>query len=425
MAELGRHLPPPSEEELKIMAADRSARIKRRLVEGSVMVLVVALVAMAGVQWFRPLPHPSVEGLTTPIRLAGSTPVLPWPSSGEAAVAVEGIGSLGQVRATRPVPIAGLASVLTAYVVLRDHPLPPGDAGPAIAVTAATVVAYQMGSALQESEVAVAAGETLTELEALEGLLVDSGNDMATLLADWDAGSTSAFVAKMNHTARALGLGSTRITDPSGIDPATTSTALDLVRLGEAAMSMPALRQIVDMGEATLPRVGLVYSLDFDLGLDGIVGIESGSDTAANGCYLFAAQRTIEGASVTVVGAVLGQVGPSGPNTAAVAVGDALVKASWSSLGAHTLIPAGHVVGQLSAPWGASTPLKVSEPVTVLGWPGLSVPTAVHLDVLGAPLTAGTPVAVLRVRQPGRVTYLVLRISSQFPGPTMWWRLTR
>ena len=425
LAELGRHLPPPSEEALEVMAADRSARVRRRLVAGAVTLLVVALVAVAAVQWFRPLPQPSIEGLTTPIHLAGSAPVLPWPSDGEAAVTVEGVGSLGQVRASRPVPVAGLASVLTAYVVLRDHPLASGAAGPSITVTPATVAASQAGTAFGESEVAVSAGENLTELQALEGLLVDSGNDMAILLADWDAGSTAAFVAKMNRTAGELRLGSTHITDPSGQDAATTSTPDDLIRLGEAAMSMSTLREIVDLGQTNLPKAGLVYNLDFDLGLDGIVGIETGSDTAANGCYLFAARRSIGGSVATVIGVVLGQAGPTGPNNAAVDAGDALVKASEFSLGARTVIPAGRVVGQLTTPWGASTPVTAAAAVTVLGWPGLSVPASVHLDQLVAPLSAGTAVGVLHVQQGGHVTHVFLRTSSPLRGPSAWWRLTR
>ena len=289
--------------------------------------------------------------------------------------------------------------MLTAYVVLRDHPLASGAAGPSITVTPATVTAYQAGTALGESEVAVTAGENLTELQALEGLLVDSGNDIATLLADWDAGSIGAFVAKMNRTASELRLGSTHITDPSGQDAATTSTPDDLIRLGEAALSLPTLRQIVDLGQANLPKAGLVYNLDFDLGLDGIIGIETGSDTAANGCYLFAAQRSLGGTDATVIGVVLGQTGPTGPNNAAVDAGDALVKASEFSLGAHTVVPAGSVVGQLTTPWGASTPVTAAAAVTVLGWPGLSVPASVHLDGLVAPLTAGATVGVLRVQQ--------------------------
>jgi D-alanyl-D-alanine carboxypeptidase (penicillin-binding protein 5/6) len=83
---------------------------------------------------------------------------------------------------------------------------------PTIPITAATVAAYQSGRANQESEVPVAAGELLTELSALEGLLVDWGTDMATLLAEWDAGSVSAYDAKMKATAVSLGLTSTHIT---------------------------------------------------------------------------------------------------------------------------------------------------------------------------------------------------------------------
>ena len=386
---------------------------------------MVALAAGAGIQWFRPLPQPSVEGLTTPIRLVGTSPDLPWPSSGEAAVTVEGVGGLEQVRASRPVPVAGLASVLTAYVVLKDHPLGSGAAGPSITVTPVTMAAYQLGTALGESEVAVALGENLTELQALEGLLVDSGNDMAILLANWDAGNTGAFVAKMNRTAGELRLGSTHLTDPSGHDAATTSTPADLIRLGQAAMSLPALRQIVDLGQATLPKAPLDYNLNFDLGRDGIVGIETGSDAAANGCYLFAALRSIGGTNATVIGVVLGQAGPSGPNNAAVNAGDSLVRATEFSLGAHTLVPAGGVVGQLTTPWGASTPVTASRAVRVLGWPGLSVPVSVHLDDVAAPLTAGTTVGVLRIQQAGHVTQVALRTSNTLRGPSAWWRLTR
>ena len=119
------------------------------------------------------------------------------------------------------VPVAGLAELLTAYVVLSDHRLTPGADGPSIPVTADALAAYQAGQQGQEAEVPVAAGESLTELDALEGLLVDSGADMATVLADWDAGSVTAFVAKMNATTSKLGLASTHITDPTGVDPAT------------------------------------------------------------------------------------------------------------------------------------------------------------------------------------------------------------
>ncbi len=426
LAELGRRLPPPSEEYRKEMAAERMARVKRRLVVGLVVLLLLALVAGAAAQWLRPLSQPALVRLTTPIHIPGTAPSLPWPSNGEAALQVQGLGSLGQVRATEPAPIATLAGVLTAYVVLKDHPIPTGGySGPTITVTPQTLSAYQAGSAAGEPEVKVAAGETLTELDALEGLLIDSGNDMATLLADWDAGTTSAFVAKMNLTAGSLGLSHTHITDPSGVDPGTVSTPSDLIRLGQAAMRIPVFAQIVSLGQTTLPLAGLRYNPNFDLGQDGIVGIAAGSDTASNGCYLFAAQKTVNGQTITLFGAVLGQSGPNGPDTAAVDAGDALVKAALAAITAVAVVPAGDIVGELSAPWGASAPAAVAQPVTVVAWPGLSVPLSARLNHLTEPLAAGSAVGVLQVRQGAHVITATLKSIASLPGPSAFWRLTR
>lgn len=68
-------------------------------------------------------------------------------------------------------------------------------------------------------------GEKLTELRALQAMLIPSGNNIASLLARWDAGSQAAFVAKMNAPAGSLGLHSTRYADVSDADPATASAA--------------------------------------------------------------------------------------------------------------------------------------------------------------------------------------------------------
>ncbi|MGA2303876.1 MAG: D-alanyl-D-alanine carboxypeptidase [Acidimicrobiales bacterium] len=427
LAELGRQLPPPSEEAAKIMAADRAARLKRRLAASLVVVVVVAVIVGATVQWFRPLARPALQGVAKGIRIPGTAPRLPWPSTGEAALGAPGLGSLGQDRDTRPVPIGVLSGVLTAYVILKDHPLPTGgDTGPSIAVSPQVVAAYRAGSAAAEPEVPVSSGESLTELDALEGLLIDSGNDMATLLADWDAGSTSVFVTKMELSALSLGLRHTRITEPSGADAAVISTPSDLIRLAEAAMRIPVFQQIVSLGDVTVPEAGLRYNPNFVLGENGVVGIEAGSDTIANGCYLFAAEKMVGGQTVTLYGAVLGQSGPSGPDTAAVDAGDALMKAALSDLTAVPILQTGRIVGQLSASWGASTPVTVSQAVTVPAWPGLSVSvTARVATMLTVPVAAGTRVGSLQVHQGSRVIEVALHNSAPLQGPSGLWRLTR
>jgi D-alanyl-D-alanine carboxypeptidase (penicillin-binding protein 5/6) len=248
---------------------------------------------------------------------------------------------------------------------------------------------------------------------------------MATLLADWDAGTTSAFVTKMDHAAVSLGLSHTHVTDPSGADPGTVSTPSDLIRLGEAAMRIPVFRQIVSLGETTLPLAGLRYNSNFDLGQDGIVGIAAGSDTATNGCFLFAVQKTVNGRIVTLYGAVLGQSGPNGPNTAAVDAGDALVRAALAAIAAVPVFQAGHVVGTLSAPWGASAPVMESEPRTVLSWPGLDVPLTARLNKLTAPLATGSEVGVLQVHQGSHVITTKLKNTAPLSAPSAFWRLTR
>jgi D-alanyl-D-alanine carboxypeptidase (penicillin-binding protein 5/6) len=426
LAELGRRLPPPSEADRKVMAADRTARLMHRLALGLVGLLVLALVAGGAVQWLRPVSQPTLAALTTTVRVPGPQPSFPWPSTGGAALAVQGMGPLGQVGDSEPAPIGALSGVLTAYVVLKAHPITPGgDSGPTISMTSEALSADQAGSASGQPEVPVTSGETLTELNALEGLLVDSGNDMATLLADWDAGTTSAFVQKMDLAAVSLGLDHTHITDPSGADPGTVSTPGDLIRLGEAAMGIPVFRQIVSLGEATLPLGGLRYNRNFDLGRDGIVGIAAGSDTATNGCFLFAARKTVNGQTVTLYGAVLGQSGSSGPNTAAVDVGDALVRAAFGAITAVPILPAGHVVGQLSAPWGASAPVTVVKPVTVIGWPGLRVALTAQLTRFNVPLAAGSRIGVLQVHQGSHVATEALQSTAPLSGPSASWRLFR
>ncbi|HXN62600.1 MAG TPA: hypothetical protein VN886_19300, partial [Acidimicrobiales bacterium] len=195
------------DDDLKAIATERVARFWRVLLVTGLVVALLLLAVGAGIQWFRPIPRPAFRpSVAAAVSLPGAAPTLPWPASGEAAMGVEGVGSFGGVHETQPVPIAGLADVLTAYVVLRDHPLDQDSSGPKLTVDAQTLASYQTGTAAQDAEVKVTQGETLSELAALQGLLVDSGNDMATLLADWDAGSTSAFVTKMNEVAGSLGL---------------------------------------------------------------------------------------------------------------------------------------------------------------------------------------------------------------------------
>jgi serine-type D-Ala-D-Ala carboxypeptidase (penicillin-binding protein 5/6) len=238
-----------------------------------------------------------------------AVPSTVWPAYGQAAFVRTGQSQVHAGPSQHAAPIASIAKVMTAYLVLRDHPLRPGQDGPTITLTDADVADTDRRRGQHESVVSIAAGERLTELEALQALLLPSANNIAAVLARWDAGSTDRFVAQMNATARSLGMTHTRYTDPSGYDDATVSTAADQVRIVDRAMRLPVFASIVATPSATLPVAGTVHNTNTLLGHDGFVGIKTGSDAAAGGCFAFRAIRWIDGKRTTITGVVLGQPG--------------------------------------------------------------------------------------------------------------------
>src|SRR5207249_7986871 len=178
---------------------------------------------------------------------------------------------------------------MTAYLVLRDHPLRPGQDGPTIRLTDADVADADRRRRQRESIVPIAAGEQLTERQALQALLLPSANNIAAVLARWDSGSAARFVAHMNATARSLGMTHTRYTDPSGYDDRTVSTAADQLRVVDRAMRLPVFADIVASPSATLPVAGTVHNTNTLLGRNGFVGVKTGSDKAAGCLFAFRA----------------------------------------------------------------------------------------------------------------------------------------
>jgi len=213
---------------------------------------------------------------------------------------------------------------MTAYLVLRDHPLRLGEEGPTISLTDADVADTDRRRRQRESVVSIVAGEQLTERQALQALLLPSANNIAVVLARWNSGSVDRFVARMNATARSLGMTHTHYTDPSGYDDATVSTAADQVRIVDRAMRLPMVASIVATPSATLPVVGTVQNTNTLLGHNGFVGVKTGSDDAAGGCFAFRAIGWIDGKRTTITGVVLGQPGHD-QIAAGLAAADAMV----------------------------------------------------------------------------------------------------
>jgi D-alanyl-D-alanine carboxypeptidase (penicillin-binding protein 5/6) len=224
-----------------------------------------------------------------------------WPLSGQGAY-VLGHGRPAVSPHQRPVPIASVAKVMTAYVVLRHDPLRTDRR---FAVDQDDVVDTEARRRDGQSVVAVRAGEELTEREALMAILLPSANNVALLVARQVSGSVPAFVAEMNRTARSLGMSHTTYTDPSGYDDGTVSTALDQLRLARRVAKDRTLADMMATRTYWLPVAGEVTNTNALLGHDGFVGMKTGSDQAAGGCLMFRAVRRHR----SVIGVVLGQRG--------------------------------------------------------------------------------------------------------------------
>src|SRR5256886_5687488 len=247
-------------------------------------------------------------------------------------------------------------------------------------VSPADAAAYPAQLAANLSLVKVTANEVLTERQALVALLLPSADNIAHLLARWDAGGTEAFLGRMNATAARFGMADTRYTDPSGLDKATVSTAVDQVKLAERAMKVPALAEIVAMTEATIPVAGPVKNYNTLLGHDGVIGIKTGSTSAAGGCLVFAVRLDIGGRHVLVIGAVLGQTGP--PNRIlplVFAASQKLIQAVAPVVGTVTVVRAGQPVGTVRGPLGTGTGLGGGGGGRALRLPGPPGPAPVHL----------------------------------------------
>jgi D-alanyl-D-alanine carboxypeptidase (penicillin-binding protein 5/6) len=327
-------------------------------------------------------------------RVPGTLGAFPWPANGESAVAVRGQGVMARSPRTTIAPIASLTKIMTAYVVLRDHPLAAGAQGPTFVMAEADVAAYLHAQQTGESNVRIAVGEHLTERQLLEALLIPSADNIADYLAKWDAGSVAAFVAKMNATARALGMRHTRYADASGLNPGSRSDASDQATLAATLMQNRVVRGIVSKRSLPFPVAGRIWNYNPGLGVGGIIGVKSGFTSQAGGCLAAAAFRAAAGHRVLVVAVTLGQT--SGLEEAARVDEQLLDRAGSSLVGYRVPLPS-RSLGTVSLGGGAVALYAAGSSPLIVGWPGMELRERIvarpHLHlVVSAP--GGTAVSV-------------------------------
>jgi D-alanyl-D-alanine carboxypeptidase (penicillin-binding protein 5/6) len=188
-----------------------------------------------------PLPqYPPARALLAFLLLllaAGGAPAQPGPVLAARAWtlvdAMSGVTITSSAAAQRIEP-ASLTKLMTAYVVFTAIGEKRTRLDAAVQVSAGAVAAPGRAGARMYIE----PGRPVTVDELLRGLVIVSGNDAAVALAEHSAGSTEAFVDRMNSEARRLGMTNTRFANATGLsDPQHYSTAEDLARLAQRLLS--------------------------------------------------------------------------------------------------------------------------------------------------------------------------------------------
>lgn len=388
-------------------------------------IIVLALILAAGgflaYQYLRPIPAVAVHSQLQAEREIGTTPSLPWPSVGSAAVSVKGIGFLGAHGDEAPRPIASTTKIMTALLILEDHPLAPGQSGTEITITHQDVADYLRDAGQDQSVFPVTEGEKLTQLQLLQALLLPSGNNVANLLAKWDAGSKEAFVAKMNARAAELGMAHTHYDDASGFSAKTVSTPSDLLIVGATAMDNPVFRQTVAMAQSTLPVAGVVHNVNTILGKDGNIGIKTGTTDEAGGCFVSASIQQVAGKPMEIYAAVLGQDHRDDALDATIA----LTRAVAASFQQTKVLSRTDVMATLTPAWGDSVDLVPSQDVEMLVWPGNALKTSLQLDAVQAPLPAGAKVGSITLELGKQTQRVDVVTAAPMAEPTWPWRATR
>lgn len=167
---------------------------------------------------------------------------------------------------------ASITKVLTALIVIEK-----GNLKDKITITNSPT--REEGSSIYLKE-----GEILTVEQLLYGLMLKSGNDAATALAEHISGSKEAFAKEMNKKAKELGAVNSNFTNPHGLnDNNHYTTPKDYALICRGAMKNPTFRKIVSTVTYEIPPTPQFPETRFFVNHNKLIATQSQKYDGANG----------------------------------------------------------------------------------------------------------------------------------------------
>ena len=180
--------------------------------------------------------------------------------------------------------MASTTKIMTAIVIIENHDLTD------------TVTVSKKAAGTGGSRLGLKAGDKITVLDLLHGLMLCSGNDAAVCLAEYSAESVENFAKKMNQKAKDLGLKHTQYVTPHGLDNEEHfTTAYELALLTNYALQNKTFKSIVGTKAYTVSineHPKKLRNTNELLGvLNGVYGVKTGFTNGANRCLVTSTKR--------------------------------------------------------------------------------------------------------------------------------------
>ena len=321
---------------------------------------------------------------------------------------------IAQKNADEKLPPASITKLMTSYVV--SHELKAGN--------------VHMDDPVLISEKAWRTGGSRTFLRVdtkvplgvlMQGMIVQSGNDAATALAEHIAGSEDTFVQMMNQYAQQLGMTNTHYENATGLPvPDHYTTARDIATLSAALIrDFPKHYEWYSEKEFTYNGISQ-HNRNKLLWRDNSVdGLKTGHTEAAGYCLAASAKR----GDMRLISVVLG----TRSDNARAQESQKLLNYGFRFFETHQLYPANTKITETKVWKGATRQLALglSKPLYVTvprgQYKSLVATTHVQQPVV-APIKAGTQLGEVEIRLNNDLVAKEPLVALDTVNPGSWWR---
>ena len=328
-------------------------------------------------------------------------------------------GPIAVAGSTEALPMASIAKIVTALVVLDAKPIVLGETGPRVTLTAADFQSYLDYDQMGARSVTVFADEEWTELELLQATVLGSSNNHADSVATWAFGSVDAYVVAANLWLAKNGLTGTTVVDATGLHDASAGTATDLAHLAGLAATNPIVSTMLGNPASALANRRGVENTTAYLPEEGITGISRSYTDAAGVCFLFTATVSDGNSQFTFSGAFIGE-----PTYDALTADlTALLASARAGIGPLPVLTAGDAYATFESAWGDDASAVVGVSRTRYTWQATTPEVATVTLKDFATARAGNQIGRVELTVSGEKLSAALKIDHGISDPGPGWRL--